>query len=63
MNLGTNTNDRYRAVTAALMPAGSTKRQACGSCRRVKSIGQFAQGAADCITCKPMPKGWRRGMP
>jgi hypothetical protein len=61
MSIGTPSIDRYRATTAKLMPAGSTKRQTCVTCGRAQSIGQYGIGESVCKTCRPKPAGWRRG--
>lgn len=56
-NAGTSINrDHMRD-----QPDPVTKRQACTSCRRRQSIGQYAIGETVCVRCKPQPAGWRRG--
>jgi len=56
-NAGTSINrDHMRD-----QPDPVTKRQACTSCQRRFSIGQFPVNCGICVTCKPMPAGWRRG--
>lgn len=61
MTLGRIENDRYREVTKSMGPLGAPKKQVCTVCRRNKSLGQYPIGSEICITCKPQPKGWRRG--
>lgn len=62
MTFGRLSSDLYRLATQQIAPVGISKRMACAVCKRVQSVGQFPMERPDtCITCKPMPKGWRRG--
>lgn len=61
MTLGRASNDKFRAATSTMTAAGSTARIKCRGCGETQSKGQYPVGRDICITCKPMPKGWRRG--
>ncbi len=61
LRLGNQRTDAYRIATNTPTPVVISKRVTCELCRRSQSLGQYPIGRNICITCKPMPKGWRRG--
>lgn len=55
-----NAGTSRRGIQIAV-PAAISKRIKCECCKRIQSIGQFAPGSTQCISCKPQPKAFRRG--
>lgn len=61
MTISVRNIDHYRDATKQIVPAAPARRLTCTVCRRHQSLGQFEVGEDICATCKPKPKGWRRG--